>query len=135
MTKFLEAQGKPPTPVSGQDASQMISSSAFDNYVGFDPVDAGRLGIELGQIVSIAPSDTGKFALCFFNISNIHTCHRKESSDHRKIDWVERRRVCIGSPRVVKVTYSMSFPSIEFRCESRDSQVMKAATFIHCIFL
>jgi hypothetical protein len=65
VTKFLEARGKPPTPLSGQDAAQAICSSAFDDYVGFDLVDAGRLGIELGQTVSVAPSDTGKFALCF----------------------------------------------------------------------
>jgi hypothetical protein len=126
MKKFLQAQEKPPTLISGQEAAQMVSSSAFDDYVGFDPIDARGLGIELGQTVSIAPNDTGKFAFCFFDITNVHTRHRKELSDHWKIGRIEWGGVCLGNPRVVRVTCSVSFPSFKFRYERRDSQLMKA---------
>jgi hypothetical protein len=64
MTKFLQENRNPDAPafqkVTDVDAAKLIGVSSFDDYVGFDKVEAERLGIKLGQIVSIAPDDTGK---------------------------------------------------------------------------
>lgn len=47
--------------ISGEDAAKMIASSPRENeaVVGFDTGEANRLGLKRGDIVDIAPEDTG----------------------------------------------------------------------------
>jgi hypothetical protein len=51
------------TALTADAAAALISSSSFEEYAGFDEVEADRLGVKLGQIVSIAPDDTGEIFL------------------------------------------------------------------------
>lgn len=64
MTKFFQENSDPNAPafqkMNGIDAAKLIGAASFEGYVWFDKVEAERLGIELGQTVSIAPDDTGK---------------------------------------------------------------------------
>jgi len=57
-----EASPAPLTKVSGADAAKEILSSHFLDIsgVGFDEVEATRLGIKLGGHVAVRPDDTGK---------------------------------------------------------------------------
>lgn len=50
-----------PAKVTGEEAAKAIAASSFESYevVGFDTVEADRLGLRLGDSVSIAPGDTG----------------------------------------------------------------------------
>jgi hypothetical protein len=65
MTKFLESkktsQFMTPTKITGTDAAELIISSTFESYdvVGFDFVQATKLGVKAGDTVAIAPDDTG----------------------------------------------------------------------------
>lgn len=48
--------------ISGARAAEIIASSSAPedpSIVGFDAVEAARLGIERGQVVSVTPSDNG----------------------------------------------------------------------------
>lgn len=51
------------TVTSGADAAKLISSASFEPYevVGFDTLEATRLGLEAGSTVAIAPDDTGTY--------------------------------------------------------------------------
>jgi len=66
MTKFLESkktsQFMTPTKITGTDAAELIISSTFESYdvVGFDFVQATKLGVKAGDTVAIAPDDTGR---------------------------------------------------------------------------
>lgn len=62
MNKYLQATGDVPAfqKINGNDAAKIITSASFNDDVSFDTVEAQRLGVELGQIVSVAPDDTGK---------------------------------------------------------------------------
>ncbi|KAJ7507758.1 hypothetical protein B0H11DRAFT_1968551 [Mycena galericulata] len=56
-------QSQPPVPkISAKDAAARIAAGAFEPYdiVGFDTREAARLGLKLGDEVSIAPDDTGR---------------------------------------------------------------------------
>jgi len=50
-----------PTKITGTDAAELIISSTFESYdvVGFDFVQATKLGVKAGDTVAIAPDDTG----------------------------------------------------------------------------
>lgn len=64
MSKYLQATSNTDIPafqkIDGHDAAQIIMSASFNDDVGFDTVEAQRLGLELGQMISVAPDDTGK---------------------------------------------------------------------------
>jgi len=65
MTEFLEQNRKPNEPafqkMTSVDAAKLIGASlSFDDDIGFNETEAERLGIKLGQTVSIAPDDTGR---------------------------------------------------------------------------
>lgn len=47
--------------VSGADAAKVICSSSHEDVkaLRFDTAEAKRLGLKLGDIVSVLPSDTG----------------------------------------------------------------------------
>ena len=46
--------------ISGEEAAKMIVSAPFHPYdVGINEVEAARLGIKAGSVVSVAPVDTG----------------------------------------------------------------------------
>ncbi|PFH46162.1 hypothetical protein AMATHDRAFT_8132 [Amanita thiersii Skay4041] len=53
---------RPPPLISGQEAAQIIVSSHSEplNNVGFDSLEASRLGVRENDIVSVAPVDTGR---------------------------------------------------------------------------
>lgn len=65
LNKYLDAAkdrlGSAPK-VTGEDAARRIAAAPFQPYdvVGFDQVEARRLGLSAGDAVSIAPDDTGK---------------------------------------------------------------------------
>ncbi|KAJ7498962.1 hypothetical protein FB451DRAFT_1203674 [Mycena latifolia] len=48
--------------ITGQDAAARIAAAPFEPYsvVGFDAREAARLGLKAGDVVSIAPDDTGR---------------------------------------------------------------------------
>ena len=47
--------------ISGSRAAEMITTGSFEDtsIVGFDEVEAGRLGVKLHQVVSVTPDDNG----------------------------------------------------------------------------
>ena len=47
--------------MSGDDAARLIISSTYEPYdvVGFDEIEAKRLGMQAGRRVAIAPDDSG----------------------------------------------------------------------------
>ena len=49
--------------LDGERAAKMITSSVTEDLsvVGFDDVEASRLGVKLGQIVAVTPDDNGAF--------------------------------------------------------------------------
>lgn len=51
-----------PQRINGTDAARSIASGPFEPYhaVGFDELEAGRLGLKSGQVVAIIPDDTPK---------------------------------------------------------------------------
>jgi hypothetical protein len=57
-----QASPPPLSKMSGDNAANEILSSPFLDIseVGFDEVEAKRLGIKLGSRVAIRPDDTGK---------------------------------------------------------------------------
>ncbi|KDR83782.1 hypothetical protein GALMADRAFT_236147 [Galerina marginata CBS 339.88] len=61
MKKLRQSQS-PPIKVQGADAATNITSSAYESYdvVGFDKTEATRLHVALGDMVQIAPEDTGR---------------------------------------------------------------------------
>jgi hypothetical protein len=66
MTQYLQDKRKagwaPRTKISKEEAASIITSSPFQPYdtVGFDQVQAAKMGLELGCMVSVTPTDTGK---------------------------------------------------------------------------
>ncbi len=48
--------------LTGKDAAHLICSSPHedDASVGFESVDASRLGLKSGELVSVVPTDNGK---------------------------------------------------------------------------
>ncbi|KAF9483926.1 hypothetical protein BDN70DRAFT_873039 [Pholiota conissans] len=65
LTQFLktkkDSQGAPST-LSGKAAADKIFASTYESYerVGFDETEASRLGVSAGEMVQIAPEDTGR---------------------------------------------------------------------------
>jgi len=53
---------KPPQKLDGESAAKMIIASDYESYdnVGFDEVEASRLGLKVGDAVQVAPEDTGR---------------------------------------------------------------------------
>lgn len=49
------------TKINGEEAAKSIGSSSHASYeiVGFDEVEAKRLGVEAGKSVAITPDDSG----------------------------------------------------------------------------
>ncbi|RDB22647.1 hypothetical protein Hypma_010238 [Hypsizygus marmoreus] len=49
-------------PIDGDQAAATIITSAFEPYdvVGFDVTEARRLGVKVGEMVQVAPDDTGR---------------------------------------------------------------------------
>lgn len=61
----VEAQKKSlaaPAKIDGLAAANKIVASNHESYdvVGFDTVEAARLGVALGDALSIAPEDSGR---------------------------------------------------------------------------
>jgi hypothetical protein len=54
-----------PATISGEDAAASIVAAPFEPYsiVGFDNREAARIGLNAGDIVTIAPDDTGQWPL------------------------------------------------------------------------
>jgi len=66
MTEFIkkqQASQRAPAKLHGHDAANKIVSSTYEPYdvVGFDKTEASRLGVAMGDVVKIAPDDTGKY--------------------------------------------------------------------------
>lgn len=66
MTEFIkkqQASQRAPAKLHGLDAANKIVSSTYEPYnvVGFDKTEASRLGVAMGEVVQIAPNDTGKY--------------------------------------------------------------------------
>jgi len=65
-TEFLKqkkAGGSATTSeISGDEATKLISSSTYEPYdfVGFDEIEAKRLGMQARQLIAIAPDDSGR---------------------------------------------------------------------------
>ncbi|THV08599.1 hypothetical protein K435DRAFT_825045 [Dendrothele bispora CBS 962.96] len=57
----LKKRSEVPKIISGKDAAKMIASSPCEPYdiVGFDRIEAQRLGLSASQMVSMIPDDTG----------------------------------------------------------------------------
>jgi hypothetical protein len=64
MTNFLQEKSKsnvaPVTSLTGDEAAKLIGSGSFEDCAGFDDLEASRLGVKVGQIVSVVPNDTGE---------------------------------------------------------------------------
>ncbi|KAK1224388.1 hypothetical protein PQX77_012684 [Marasmius sp. AFHP31] len=60
LDKAKKEQG--PQRINGTEAARSIASRPFEPYhiVGFDELEAGRLGLKSGQVVAIIPDDTPK---------------------------------------------------------------------------
>ncbi|KAJ3510619.1 hypothetical protein NLJ89_g4566 [Agrocybe chaxingu] len=76
MNDFLKKQRasqKVPTKLHGADAASRIVSGSHESYdiVGFEALEASRLGVKLGDIVQIAPEDTGKLILIQYYASRL----------------------------------------------------------------
>ncbi|KAH9483057.1 hypothetical protein JR316_0005157 [Psilocybe cubensis] len=58
----LKATQTPPSKLSGETAARKIVSAPHEPYdvVGFDTIEATRLGVGLGDTVQVAPDDYGK---------------------------------------------------------------------------
>jgi hypothetical protein len=66
MTEFIkkqQASQRAPSELNGLDAANKIVSSTYEPYnvIGFDKTEASRLGVARGDVVKIAPEDTGKY--------------------------------------------------------------------------
>jgi len=65
LAKVLEENNTPTLSqeITGSAAASLIASSPYEpsDVVGFDLVEANRLGVNKGSLVTIAPSDTGMF--------------------------------------------------------------------------
>lgn len=90
-----------PTKISGQEAARTILSAKHEAYdvVGFDTVEAGRLGVNDGDIVEIAPTDTGQYFSYLWRIlqlryADTHISCRAKLPDSRQISCTEQGRVC-----------------------------------------
>ncbi|KAH9948342.1 hypothetical protein B0H21DRAFT_805801 [Amylocystis lapponica] len=67
MSAYLDYQQKTRAAfetLTGGEAAEMIISSPYEDsgVVGFDNLEAGRLGVKMGDVVSVVPRDTGKVA-------------------------------------------------------------------------
>ncbi|KAJ7179147.1 hypothetical protein C8R46DRAFT_1211747 [Mycena filopes] len=58
----LKLNHAPVPKITGKDAAERIVAASFEPYdvVGFDAREGGRLGLNAGDEISIAPDDTGK---------------------------------------------------------------------------
>ncbi|KAJ7744478.1 hypothetical protein DFH07DRAFT_834454 [Mycena maculata] len=71
-------QNRPAVPkISGSDAAAHIAAGAFEPYnvVGFDTREAARLGLKLGDEVSIAPDDNSR---SFRTVGKLVALNREE---------------------------------------------------------
>lgn len=52
-----------PSGISGADAGKLIAASAHEAYdvVGFNEAEATRLNVQHGEVVAIAPEDSGQY--------------------------------------------------------------------------
>ena len=64
--KEQQASQRAPAKLHGLDAANKIVSSTYEPYdvVGFDKIEASRLRVAMGDVVKIAPDDTGKYFTC-----------------------------------------------------------------------
>lgn len=72
LTDFLAEKPKL-SKISGEEAKHEVFSTGFTadlSQIGFDDVEAKRLGVEKGGVVAIAPDDTGELYLPLQNTSN-----------------------------------------------------------------
>lgn len=62
VTTYLKDNQVDSVKISGEHAGNAILSSDYEPYsdIGFDAIEAGRLGLKLNDIVSVTPSDTGR---------------------------------------------------------------------------
>lgn len=58
----LKEQTARPQKITGEEAAKLIGAAPFEPYsvVGFDTTEASHLGFKFGDLVSVAPDDTGK---------------------------------------------------------------------------
>lgn len=63
MTEYLDGKKQStPTTLDHLEAARTITSSPYDDAnIGIDAVEAERLQVKTGDLVSIAPTDTGEF--------------------------------------------------------------------------
>jgi len=62
LRKQQQANAAPFKKISGSEAADIIQSASFQDYsiIGFDDVEAARLQVTQGQVVSIIPEDNAK---------------------------------------------------------------------------
>ncbi|KDQ64297.1 hypothetical protein JAAARDRAFT_144871 [Jaapia argillacea MUCL 33604] len=71
MTAYLSSSEKsnaaPFEKITGEKAAEIVTSSPFEDpsVVGFDTIEATRLGLVQGNEVSVAPDDSGKDVLTY----------------------------------------------------------------------
>lgn len=54
------------SPISGEEATKIVLSSSHENVediVGFEAAEGRRLGVKVGDTVSVTPTDTGTFSI------------------------------------------------------------------------
>lgn len=58
-----EMKQAPCSIITGVEAANKVTAAPHDSYtgVGFNGVDADRLGLKLGAMVAITPVDSGKY--------------------------------------------------------------------------
>jgi len=60
--KHKEAAAAIRSDISGDQAAKLIGSSSYEPYdvIGFDQIEAKRLGVQAGESVAVAPDDSGR---------------------------------------------------------------------------
>lgn len=124
MSKYLEGNTNPEIPtISGHDAAKIITSGLFEDDVGFDIVEGQRLGLELGQIISIAPDDTGRL---LFPFNHIFTHHRYIGKNHPttgKLVALNREEFVIEVQGSLGSPVRCHLPRLSFNLETENSKL------------
>lgn len=98
--------------ISGDEAAQLISSSAYESYnvVGFDDIEGKRLGVQAGKLVAVAPEDSGY--RCLSKVGLRLTCFidRQKASNRWKARRIEPCGVRFGNKRIDWISDQVPLP-------------------------